>query len=295
MVKQYTKVIFSTIIMLAACLLFSCKGGSQQEHLQAQVDSLSAVSGVQADSLAYYASVINEISVGLDSITEYENILFNNAKGMEGKPLTRHEIREKLNALAELLERQRSKIASLEDSLMKRGEGFAKMGNVISFLDRQLEEKNQTIITLRSELEQRNVSIQRMHQQIGTLTKTAEQLQSTVQEQEQVLVTQSDLFNHCYVKIGTKKELQQAGLLTKNGLFSKSKLDVSRVNPSQFMTVDIRLFTEITIPSKKVKVLSQMPAGSYRLTNNGNNTVTLSITDPSAFWSVSNYLIIQTN
>lgn len=37
-----------------------------------------------------------------------------------------------------------------------------------------------------------------------------------------------------------------------------------------------------------------MPKGSYRLESVGGGTI-LHIIDPAEFWSVSNYLIIQTN
>ena len=60
-----------------------------------------------------------------------------------------------------------------------------------------------------------------------------------------------------------------------------------------FTKVDIRTFTEVTINSGNPKILTQMPASSYRI-EKGKGSSILYILDPTAFWSVSNYLIIQT-
>ena len=288
------KVVMRSTIVLLFLLLYSCQGQHEREALQAQADSLATINSARADSLAYYSSIMTEISEGLDSITAMESIIFNNDKGIESRVLTHNEVKEKLTALANLLERQNKRIAELEDSLALKGDSYASMKNVIAHLNQQIDEKNRTIAALRKELEQSNHNIRNLHQRIGSLTESNNLLEAAVKEQEEALTVQSNLINEGYVKIGTKKELQQMGLLTKGGLFSKSKLNVANIDPAQFMSVDIRTFMELEIPSKKVKVLSQMPSSSYTLTSSGGSTH-LSITDPATFWSVSNFLIIQTN
>lgn len=107
--------------------------------------------------------------------------------------------------------------------------------------------------------------------------------------------TQDEVINECYVKIGTGKELEQAGILTKGGLFKKRKVNYSGFASAGFRKVDIRHLTEISISGKKAKILTGAPAGSYSIASAGKNKWIIHITNPTSFWSVSNYLVIQTD
>ena len=57
--------------------------------------------------------------------------------------------------------------------------------------------------------------------------------------------------------------------------------------------IDIRKTKQFTIPSKKYDVLSQMPVSAYTVSDKGDGTSVLTVTDAARFWSVSNYLIIK--
>ncbi|MBR0045637.1 MAG: hypothetical protein IJP75_01965 [Bacteroidaceae bacterium] len=136
------------------------------------------------------------------------------------------------------------------------------------------------------------MDIQRLNRQVKTLTASNERLTEEVNKQGEALVRQTEVINEGYVKIGTKKELQQAGVLSGGGFLSKKKLDVANFQHAGFMKVDISHYVEVEIPSKKIQILTAMPPSSYIITNEGNATK-LRITNPNAFWSVSNYLVIQ--
>ena len=45
--------------------------------------------------------------------------------------------------------------------------------------------------------------------------------------------------------------------------------------------------------SKRAELLTTHPAGSYQLVKDDKGQLTLKITNPSQFWSVSRYLVIQ--
>ena len=90
----------------------------------------------------------------------------------------------------------------------------------------------------------------------------------------------------------TKKELQAAGLMTKGSLFKKSKANLSGISKEGFKKIDIRHYGGTTIKGKKVQIITPAPANSYSLTEN-EGTWTLTITNPTAFWSVSNFLVIR--
>lgn len=287
-----SNVVLFILPLLIVC--FSCHGNQANEigELQSRVDSLEAANAAQASQLKDISEFMAVVSEGLDSIAAQEEQLTGNGKGMENKKMTKEELKAHLDAFAALLERQRNRIAQLEDTLKSRGESFGNLKNIITHLNQQLDEKNQTIAALQASLNSKNVDIQQLRKKVTTLTASNEKLTEEVNKQGEALVTQSAVINECYVKIGTKKELQQAGVLSSGGFLSKKKLNVSNFTNAGFMKVDIRSYVEVDIPAKKIEILTAMPSSSYTITKEGS-TIKLRITNPTAFWSVSNYLVIQ--
>ena len=88
-------------------------------------------------------------------------------------------------------------------------------------------------------------------------------------------------------------DVKKQQILTKDGLFSKSKILQGNFNREYFTKIDIRVDRDIKLYSKDAKVLTSHPASSYRLTADANKQLTLRITDPQAFWSTSKYLVVQ--
>ncbi len=128
---------------------------------------------------------------------------------------------------------------------------------------------------------------------MGVLTQQNAEQQQVISSQNHILQTQDEMLNEGYIKTGTKSELKDAGLL-KGGFMRKSKLDISTIDKIQFKTIDIRVTTEISLNSGNPKILTQMPDDSYSIEKKGK-TSTLRIINPDKFWSISKYLIIQTD
>lgn len=292
-IKRINHLIICTFLFLiiGVCIT-SCrdKSMSLESRMQERIDSLQSANVKQASELKEITQFMDVVSSSLDSISELEQILL--APNREGKMLTKAELRANLNEFASLIERQRNRISQLEDSLSGRDKSIGSLRNIIAYLGQQLDEKNLTIANLEASLNGKNVDIQRLRKQNSTLTTTNDQLRNVIKEQGEALTTQSSIINECYFIMGTKKELQQAGILTSGNLLSKAKLNVSNFSNANFSKVDITQFLELVIPSKKVQILTQMPKSSYNLIQNGSQS-TLTITDPTSFWSVSNYLVIQ--
>ena len=61
---------------------------------------------------------------------------------------------------------------------------------------------------------------------------------------------------------------------------------------SYFTKADKRTLSVIPLHSKKAKILSKQPAGSYVIEDNGG-VKTLRITNATKFWELSNFLIVQ--
>ena len=282
------------ITLSVASLLYGCSdNGKQLRLLQASLDSLKYVNNQREKDMKDMTSFVSMMSDGLDSIAHQEDILIKN-RGHEGMYIDRDQLKHNLDHFAEMLSQQRKRLAQMEDSLRARGSEMQKLRNLINVMQQQLNEKDLQIASLRSDLEQKNLSISQLQSRIKTLTETNTKLGERMEKQLKVIRAQDEMINECYVKIGTKSELKELGLIN-SGFGKKTKIDYQKLQKSKFMRVDIRRFTEIPLNSSNPKILSPMPSSSYRIVNNSNGTTTLRILDPTSFWSVSNYLIILTN
>ena len=209
--------------------------------------------------------------------------------------LDRQQIAANLKGMADILARQRQKIQTLQDSLASKKtlQGVDKLQKVVEFLNKQLAEKDQVIQSLRAELNNSKKDISQLRTTLSEMRTKAENAEKKTKVLTTALTTQDEVLNECYVKIGTKKQLMASGLL-KGGFLQKKRVNYNEVDKSKFSAVDIRKFREITLKSNNPKILTPQPNNrSYHFEDNGDGTCVLVITNPTLFWSISNYLIIQ--
>ncbi|WP_337437801.1 Cbp1 family collagen-binding glycoprotein adhesin [Prevotella sp.] len=262
-------------------------------------DSLIIENQANKEELAELNSIISTVSAGLDSIAIQEGILYS-GKTRDGVALNRNQIIANINSMAEILKRQREKIQSLQDSLAMRSanpnkssQSIEKLQNVIAFLNKQLAEKDNEIQSLRRDVNSKNKDINQLRTSLSDMRNRAEKAENRTQVVTQALAKQDEIINECYIKIGTKKQLVASGLL-KGGFLQKKKVNYEDVDKSKFNAVDIRKFREVTLKSNNPKILTPQPSNnSFHFEENGDGTCTLVITNPTQFWSVSNFLIIQ--
>ena len=283
------KLVFLSVVAVVAMVMASC--GNKADELQKQVDSLQTALHQQNSDYNRLNDFLAVVSEGLDSISAQENGLL--ARNPESPLPSRAEMKKGLSQLKNTLQEQRERIAEMEKELAAGRGNIKNLKSIINALKEQIEAKDAQISDLLAQLEQSNISIEQLTTRVGNLTQQTVQQEVKIAEQEEVMAVQDQMLNEGFIKIGSKKELDAAGLLSGGGLFKKKKVDMSQVDQKVFQKVDIRNVKEIPIPSKKPVILSPNPKDSYTLERDGDNSI-LTITDPGRFWSVSNFLIIQT-
>ena len=281
------------VALMLAFLFFSCGGGGMDaSKFLAERDSILNVNAHQQKELDDINFVMSEVSACLDSIAEQEQFLY---VSKEGVKLPKRTVLENLRSFEKLLNRQRKQIAILQDSLYHRKDSTSRYFKLVEFLNKELVEKDLTIQSLQREIAVNRKNIAELQEQRAGLEQSISDLQETKKIHEQALAIQSDMLNECYVKVGTKKELKDAGLLVGRGRFSKKQRDNSKLNKEWFMKVDIRNFLELPIPAKKIKIMTPEPPATSYVIEKTTSGVILRIQDPTAFWNASSYLIIQIN
>jgi predicted nuclease with TOPRIM domain len=284
---------FSVFFVLILCIIMSC-GGKGKDAGNPEADSLRNVLNDRMAEMSEMDLFLDAVNASMDSVIDMDGKILRTLG--ENKVSRKQQILNNIEAYKQILQRQRDRLSLLEEKLKANGELNAKnekLMKTIGALKKQIEEKDKAIVELAKELENRKYDIKTLKGHVEKLNTQVAELQEETKQQEEALVTQSDMMNEAYVCIGSKKELKEAGLLTGGSVFKKSKLNLSQVNASAFQKIDIRQAKTFKIPGKKATVLTQMPEGSYTITDNGDGTTTLAITDATRFWSISNYLIIR--
>lgn len=283
------RLFYSLLLSTAVLSITSC--GEKADKGNTEADSLRNVIGANMAEMDEMNLFLDAVNTSMDSVVNMEGGILRTSG--ESPMSKKEQIKQNLEAYKMMLERQRERISILEAKLKDGDAKSKKMLQTIQALKKQIEEKDKTIVELTEELEKRKFDIVTLKSHVDKLNTNVAQLKEEKAEQEKALEAQSDMLNEAYVVIGSKKELKAAGLMTGGSLFKKSKLDMSKVNASAFRKIDIRNVKSFKIPANRYEILSQMPSGSYKVSNNSDGTSTLTITDATRFWSVTNYLVIK--
>lgn len=286
-----SKISVMSLVVLAGLTIVGCKD-NKAEALQKQLDSLANVDSLRAEDVTSMAQFIQVMSDGMDSIAAQEGIV-RKSSNPEGKRIDKETLKTQLSTLNDIVKRQREHIAELEQKLSSSNSSYSqRVKKLIAYYKQQLDEKEAKIAELQAELDKKNADIAKLNDDITALNTTNTQLNNTVAEQQTVMNAQDETIHEAYVQIGTSKELKNKGLLT-GGFLAKKKIDVSKLKSADFSKIDIRNYNDINLNSKKPQIMTQMPAGSYEITQNVNGTSTLHIKDVNKFWSVSKFLVIK--
>ena len=281
MIKTFFKLSGATLMSLL--LLTACGGKTDTSALEQTIDSLRQANQQQQNSLQEMTTFVTTMSDGMNAIAQQENMIFNNG-GNEGTSLDKEQLKSHLETLANTLTEQRSKIKALTDSLKARGADLSKMQGLIDNLTRQLEEKDKVIAQLRQDVEQKNFSIADLQKKLNVAMAGSAQYEQRAAKAEKELAT----ITSAYVLMGTKEALLDGGYIDK-----RKHVQTETMPKSDFTKVNIYQFTELDIPTRSPKLLTDHPRKSYSIEKIDKENRKLVITNPQLFWSSSRYLIIQ--
>ena len=283
-------------LMAFAAVLASCDGtGGNKSRLQAENDSLQAVLNERSAELDEMMGTFNEISEGFRQINAAENrVDLQRGALSEGSLSAKEQIASDIEFIRKQMEENKQQIAKLQQQLKSSRTNSAQLKKAVESLTQELVEKTKRIEELQAELASKNIRIQELDAAVTTLTTEKETLVAENEAKAQTVAAQDKALNAAWFVFGTKKELKDQRILTNTGVFKKGDLmQDDKMNKDYFTQIDIRTTKEIKLYSKSADVLTTHPAGSYALEKDNKGQLTLKITDPTKFWSVSKYLVIQ--
>lgn len=281
---------------LSICLIFaSCnvKDSKEYKEMQAQRDSLLQKNSSEASEITELMGIINEVEDNFSQIKEAEKYLTvqTQTSGELSKD-TKSQINENFNMIKEILKKNKDDLAKLNKRLNSSKGEVSGLKKTLERLNRELEERSATILELQSALAQKDKEISTLNLNVDNLNSKVDDLSQTTVAQAGKISSQDKALNTAYYVFGTSKELKDHKIIS-GGFLSSTKVLKDAFDKNYFIKVDIRDLKEVPLYAKKVKLLSNHPAGSYEFVKDSNKQLTLVIKDYKSFWSLGQYLVVE--
>ncbi len=293
---------FFAIITALLFTTMSCvENSGKYKTVVAERDSVMQEKLLLDSSYNQTLTLLNDIESGFTEINQNEKEMKLNLQGVEGSKANRREmIAAQMSAIKKGIEQNKAKIAELQVLASKSEKTNAMLSQTIKRLQAQMDEKGLMIKTLQAEIEQKNIKISELtttvteqSKNIAEQSKNIAEQQKVMEQQESTIKQQDTGLNTVWYCIAPSKKLREAKVITDGGLFQSRKIMTGEFDNTIFTQVDLRSISSIPTNSRKVKILSQHPKNSYNLVTGTDKNITIEITNPSGFWSVSKYLVVQ--
>ncbi len=281
------------LLLLLACVGFfsSCGDMKKNQSLKAENDSLNIALAERDAELESIMAIFNEVQEGFRLINEAENRV-DLQTSREGTSAAQ-KIRDDIRFISEKLQSNRTRIAELEEQLKNSKYASAQLKKTIAGFKQELEAKSQQIETLQTELASKNIRIAELDDAVAGLNQNVADLTAENEAKAVIVANQDMALNAAWFVFGTSSELKDQKIISKKFLQKTKVLEDEDFNKDYFTQIDIRTDKEIKLYSKDAKLLTSHSEGTYKLTKDDKGQLTLVITNPNKFWSVSRYLVIE--
>jgi len=264
--------------MLTAC----GKNSKQEEERQKELTELQSL----RTQVAEQDSLINMVIQNFAQIQQLEGMITLDSNS-EVPQSQRGKIEDNLRLINEKLESNRQTIDLLNKKLAQSGNKNSSLQRTIGTLQEQLNAKNAEILDLTEELKRKNYAIGVLDSMVTDLSSNVENLSKTSAAQQAELDRQDAALNTVRYCIGTSRDLKDMNII-RNG-----EVVTEGYQSDYFTQIDLRKVTSIPLYAKKAELKTKHPGSSYKLVKGEDKMLTLEITNPREFWSLSKILVIQ--
>lgn len=282
------------LFIAAAAIMVSSCNQAELDKSSHDKDSLQSVVNERDISLNDFIASFNEVESNLDSIAVRQHIILSHTdKNTELKKDQKARINSEIQAINELMEQNRKKLADLNHKLKNSGNKNAELMKTIATINNQLAHKDQELAELNTKLLELNAQVATLNTSVDTLNKRNQAQSQTIDERTMALHT-------AYYVMGKSGELKDAKIIDRQGgllgIGRTSKLN-SDFDNSKFTRIDYTQTSSIAVNSD-MKIITSHPTGTFMLEKDAKDkdiVKNIVITDPEKFWSTSKYLVIVKN
>lgn len=284
------KLVYAIACALAVASCNQDAAKKAEQIAQQQRDSLEQIISQKDNEINDMMTTLSDIEEGFREITEAQSRV-TLAKQGEGTN-TMQRIKENFLFIQSQMQQNKELINKLKQQVRESSVKGVQLKKIIDNLTQQLETKDHQLQALREELDRKDIHIAELDEKVASLNTNVTSLKEDNEKKEETITSQDKALHTAWFVFGTKDELKTQRILSKDGLFSKTKLLEKDFNKDYFTKIDIRIDKEIKLYSKSAQIMTSHPAGSYTLQRDANKQFVLRISDPDTFWSISKYLVV---
>ncbi|MEL7585709.1 MAG: hypothetical protein AAGU19_03275 [Prolixibacteraceae bacterium] len=296
--NQLRTIIIAVVIVVigaAAAIYVYTQKESELKELMARNSSMSREMHQKDSIMNDLELTFNEIESKLKFIKEKrQQLAVQQEEGGKGK---KQALIDDINLMNTMLEESSVKIEELEKKLKQSGLNLRAFEQRVASLNENIESQNTEIAELKRVIEEKDFQMAELNTRIEKLDSNLVVQSDTLQEKQKLLDEKTIKLNTAHFASGTRKELMEKGLLTKEGgllgLIGSTKAMEENFDEQHFTALDIRETTTIPLHSRKAVVISEHPANSYQLIEQDGQVAYLEIKDPQEFWKISKYALIE--
>ena len=280
--KQSLSLTLSALVVVLLMLTACGKNSKQEEERQKELTELQTL----RTQVAEQDSLINLVIQNFAQIQQLEGMITLDSNS-EVPQSQRAKIEDNLRLINEKLESNRQTIDLLNKKLAQSGNKNSSLQRTIGTLQEQLNAKNAEILDLTEELKRKNYAIGVLDSMVTDLSSNVENLSKTSAAQQAELDRQDAALNTVRYCIGTSRDLKDMNII-RNG-----EVVTEGYQSDYFTQIDLRKVTSIPLYEKRAELKTKHPQSSYKLVKGEDKMLTLEITNPKEFWSLSKILVIQ--
>lgn len=280
--KQSLSLTLSALVVVLLMLTACGKNSKQEQERQKELTELQTL----RTQVAEQDSLINLVIQNFAQIQQLEGMITLDSNS-EVPQSQRAKIEDNLRLINEKLEANRQTIELLNKKLSQSGNKNSSLQRTIGTLQDQLNAKNTEILDLTEELKRKNYAIGVLDSMVTGLSNNVENLSKTTAAQQAELERQDAALNTVRYCIGTSRDLKDMNIV-RNG-----EVVTEGYQSDYFTQIDLRKVTSIPLYEKRAELKTKHPRSSYKLVKGEDKMLTLEITNPKEFWSLSKILVIQ--
>lgn len=281
---------YSFLILIAVAFLFSCNN-AELEKLKFQNDSLMSVTNTDEIQIQDFLKGFNEIQENLNTIKDKEEIITVKSSDAELDVNAKDQINEDILTIYELMLENKETIATLKKKLSTASYKNTELQKTIDLFTASITEKDKEITILKDQLAALNIDVEKLNSQIADLSSNVDTLKQVSENQSNVIDEQDAKLHTVYYVYGTKTELKEHNILSKDGIFKALKID-DNFDKTYFTKIDDREVLKIDLNAKTATLLTNHPASSYKFIEKDKKVQAIEITDYESFWEKSKFMVI---
>ena len=219
--------------------------------------------------------LVRDIAEQTEKIRQMEDILDMTRDPSAENATRRRRILGDIAKIQQTLQERRRQLALLEEQMKESSLYSDELQGTIDALRHQIDSRNREIEGLRAQLTDANARIGELNSAVDSLTGT---VKAAMVEKDAADRT-SALKTHRIIE---------------TSFLRKTRLMKGDFDRRFFTAGDKRSLDSLNLYSRKASLLTNHPASSYRMVEH-DGMMTLRIVDPGTFWSLTNYMVIQTD